>query len=169
MPLLDRAALGLRVQFLNLDARGEFVQARLQPGAFLLQLQFFGGKLFEPDAVALLLQIERGDFVADARQILRRGEGLGLRLAQRFLPLAQVFLNRVQHPLFLLQRQAMLQKRIFRSGQPLHHHLQFTGRGVAAFLGLRDVRQRLGVLRREFAQAFLVELDPAFVPVGFAL
>ena len=37
------------------------------------------------------------------------------------------------------------------------------------FLGLRDVRERLGVLRRDFAQAFLVELNPAFVPVNLAL
>ncbi len=115
------------------------------------------------------MQIERGDFVANPRQILRRGERPGLRLAQRFLPLAQVFLNRVQRPLFLLQRQAMLQERVFRSGQPLHHRLQFTGRGVATLLGLVDFGQSPGVLRGKLAQTFLVELNPAFVPVRFAL
>ena len=49
------------------------------------------------------------------------------------------------------------------------HGLQFLLRGAAAFLGLRDVRERLGVLRRKLAQAFLVELNPALVPVRFAL
>ena len=49
------------------------------------------------------------------------------------------------------------------------HGRQFLLRGAAAFLGLRDVRQRLGILRRQFAQTLLVELNPALVPVRFAL
>ena len=46
LPLLDRAALGLRVQFLNLDARGEFLQARFEPGALLFESALFRRKAF---------------------------------------------------------------------------------------------------------------------------
>ena len=133
------------------------------------KLDFFRGQFFEPDDVALLLQIERGDFVADARQILRGGKRGGLRLAQRFLPLFQIFFNFRQRPLLRLQRPAMLRERGFGPGQFFGDRRRFLLRGAAAFLGLRDVRERLGVLRCQFAQAFLVELNPALVPVHFAL
>ena len=63
----------------------------------------------------------------------------------------------------------MLRQRGLRPGQFLRDRRRFLLRGAATFLGLRDVRQRLGVLRRQFAQAFLVELNPAFVPVRLAL
>ena len=81
------------------------------------KLDFFGGKFFEPDDVALLLQIERGDFVADARQILRGGKRGGLRL--RAIPPApfQIIFNLVQRELFLLQRQPVLRERGFGRGQ----------------------------------------------------
>ena len=114
LPLLDRAALGLRVQFFGLDARGEFLQPRFQPRALLLQLHFFRGQFFQPDDVALFLQIERGDFVADARQILRGGERGGLRLAQGFLPVLQILFHLGQRLLSGLQRQAMLRQRGLR-------------------------------------------------------
>ena len=82
LPLFNRAAFGLCVQFFDFNACCEFLQVRFEPRAFLLKLDFFRGKFFKPDDIALLLQIERGDFVADARQILRGGECGGLRFAQ---------------------------------------------------------------------------------------
>ena len=68
-----------------------------------------------------------------------------------------------------LQRETVLRERGLGGGQLFGHGPQFVLRGAAAFLGLRDVRQRLGVLRRQLAQTFLVELNPAFVPVRFTL
>ena len=115
LPLLDRTALGLRVEFFGLDARGEFLQTRFQPRPLLFQLHFFRGQFFQPDDVALFLQIERGDFVADARQILRGGERGGLRLAQRFLPVLQILFHLGQRLLSGLQRQAMLRQRGLRT------------------------------------------------------
>src|SRR6185436_7150653 len=41
--------------------------------------------------------------------------------------------------------------------------------GAGAFLGLGDFAESAAVLLFEFAQAFLVELDPGFVPFGLSL
>ncbi len=64
----------------------------------------------------------------------------------------------------------MLRQRGFGGGEPFRDDGEyFLTRRDAAFLGLRDFGQRLGVLRFDFAQAFLVELDAAFVAVNFRL
>ena len=47
-----------------------------------LQLYFFRGKFLQTDGVSLLLQIERGDFIARAGQILSGGKRIGLGLPQ---------------------------------------------------------------------------------------
>ena len=115
------------------------------------------------------MQIERGDFVADARQILRGGERSRLPFAQRFLPLFQIFFNFRQRHLLRLHRPAMSRERGLGPGQFFGDRRRFLLRRAVALLGLRDVRKRLRVLRRQFTEAFLVELNPAFVPVHFAL
>src|SRR5256885_10771653 len=43
------------------DVRGELVQPLFQPRAFLLQLDFLRGKLFQAHDVALFLQFERSE------------------------------------------------------------------------------------------------------------
>ena len=116
LPLLDRTARRRDVQFFDFDARGEFLQTRFEPRAFFFKLHFFGGKFFEPDRVALLLQIERGDFVADARQILRGGKRSGLRVAQILLQPFQIIFNLRQRELFFLKRKFVFCERIFRFG-----------------------------------------------------
>src|ERR1035437_6992686 len=169
LPLLDGTARGGDVQFFHLDARGEFLQARFQTGALDFQLNFFGGKFFQPDDVALLLQIERGDLVADTRQILRGGKRGGLRLAQLFLSFAQIVFNLLQIVALRLQIFLVLNQRGFGGGETFRDGEQFARRGVATFLGLRNFREGFGILRFNFAQAFLVELDAAFVAVNLRL
>ena len=68
-------------------------QAGFKPGAFLFKLDFFGGKFFEADDVALFLQIQRVDFIAGAASIAAPGKGVGLGLALGFLQLAQFLLD----------------------------------------------------------------------------
>src|ERR1051326_2029393 len=47
LAFLDRAALGLSVQFLSFDVDRKFMQTRLEAGSLLFELNFFGGKFFE--------------------------------------------------------------------------------------------------------------------------
>jgi len=94
--LLDGTTRGGDVQFFQLDAGGEFLQAQFQAGALDFELDFFGGKFFEPDDVALLLQIQRGDLIAHAGQVLRGGECVRLCLPQGFLLPAQFLLDLAQ-------------------------------------------------------------------------
>src|SRR5437899_6935428 len=62
----------------------------------------------------------------------------------------------------------MLLERACASGQPLGDHREFLIRHAAALFGLRNVAQRAAVLRLNFLQSLLVEMNPAFVPVKFA-
>ena len=81
LPLFGRATPGLGAPFVGLNGRVKFAQALFQSRAFLFELEFLRGQLFETDEVALLLQIERSDFIAHAAQLLRRRENVRLRLA----------------------------------------------------------------------------------------
>ena len=62
----------------------------------------------------------------------------------------------------------MLCERSLRSFEVRSHRRQFLRGDVPAFLGLVNIGQRLGVLRIQFAQAFFVEMNPAFVPINLA-
>ena len=90
---------------------------RFQARPLLLELDLLGGKLLQAHDVALLLQIERGDLIAHARQILRGGERIGLRLAQGFLLLAQLLFDLPQRVLPGGERLAVLFERGLGSGQ----------------------------------------------------
>ncbi|OQB91908.1 MAG: hypothetical protein BWX84_01186 [Verrucomicrobia bacterium ADurb.Bin118] len=171
LPLLHRAALGLRVELFGFDLGGEFLQTRLQPDALLLELNFFRREFLQPDNVALFLEIEGGDFVAYPGEVLGRGEGVGLRLPQGFLIPAQRRLNLPQSRLAGGQRFLLPLPRAFRRRQPLLNRCEFLRRHVPAFLGLGDVGEGFFVLRGEFLEAFLVELNAALVPfaLGFQL
>src|SRR5260370_42614952 len=89
------------------DVRREFLQAGFEPAPFFFELDFLGGELFQPYDVALLLQVERGDFVAELRQLLREGKRVGLGLAQGFLLAAQLSLPCIPALAPRLQRPAM--------------------------------------------------------------
>ena len=89
----------MRIELLRLDVGRKFVQPRFQPRPLFFELDLLGRELLQPDDVALLLQIERGDLVAHARQILRGGERICLRLAQLLLLPAQLFLDLPQRVL----------------------------------------------------------------------
>jgi len=168
LPLLDAPPLGLGMKFFRFDVGRKLLQPRFQARSLLLELNFLGREFFEPDHIALLLEVQRGDFVAHAGQILRRGEGLRLGLAQRFLRLAQLVLDLPQAPLFLLEGLAMPRHGTLRVFQVGRHRGQFLPRDFAPFLGLGDVGQRLRVLRGQFFEPFLVELDAALEAVHLA-
>ena len=74
LALFDRAALRLHVEFFRFNVCGKFVQTCFQSSAFFFQLDFLSGKFFEANDVALLLHVERVDFVAHAGEVLRGGE-----------------------------------------------------------------------------------------------
>src|ERR1043166_547959 len=169
LPLFDRTALILRVELLRLHIGGELVQLRFEACPLLLELDLFGGKLFQANDIALLLQVEGGDFVAEPAQVLRGSEGRGLGLAQGFLLPAQVLLDLAQGILFGLQGLTMLRQRGFRSGQILGNRRHLLLCDAAALLRLGHIGHGFGVLRRELAQTFLVKMGAAFVPVAFAL
>src|SRR5207245_6187853 len=63
--------------------RSKFLQPIFKAIALLFELYFFCRKFFQPNGVALLLEIKRGDFIAQAREVLAGGEGISLRFAQR--------------------------------------------------------------------------------------
>ena len=65
------------------------MQSRFQPLALFLELDFFSRELFQPDDIALFLQIERGDFIPQGTERLCRAEGIGLGLTQTLLALTQ--------------------------------------------------------------------------------
>ena len=96
LPLLDGPALGLDAEFFRFHVGGEFLQAKLEASAFLLELDFLGGKFFQPDNIALFLQIERVDFVAHTAQLLRGSKRFTLRGAQGFLAGLQFRLHLLQ-------------------------------------------------------------------------
>lgn len=93
LAIFDRAALSLRVEFLRFDIDRKLVQAGFQARALFFELNFFGGKFFKSDDIALLLQIQRSDFVARAAEILGRRKCVGLRNAQSFLLAAQIIFD----------------------------------------------------------------------------
>ena len=70
LPLFDGAARGLGIQLLDFDGGRKFLEARLEAVALFLELNLFGGKFFETDHVALLLEVERVDLIAHARELL---------------------------------------------------------------------------------------------------
>ena len=94
------------------------------------------GELFQTDNIALLLQIKHVDFVADACELLSRGEDIRLRLAQRSLLLDQIVLDGLPGLPFGLQSLAMLFKRAGRSGPLPGHRGQFLLRCQTSFLRL---------------------------------
>ena len=169
LSLLHRTAARLRAELLGFDVRGELVQPLFQPRAFLLQLDFLRGKLFQAHDVALFLQIERVDFVADARELLRAGKSIRLGLAQLLLLLDQLALDRAQSRLAGLQRLSMPLQRTRGGSPPIRCRGQFLLRRPTPFFRLRDVVEGVGVLLLNFQQPFLVEMDAALVPVRLAL
>ena len=103
-------------------------------------------------------------------QVLRSGKRGGLRLAQGFLTFAQTIFHLLQRLALGLQIFLVLRQRDFRRVEKFSgDNGEFTLGGATAFLGLRNFSQRLGILRRQFGQPLLVELNPAFVPVNLAL
>ena len=169
LSLLHRTAARLRAELLGFDVRGELVQPLFQPRAFLLQLDFLRGKLFQAHDVALFLQIERIDFVADARELLGAGKSIRLGLVQLLLLLDQLALDRAQSLLAGLQCPSMPLQRTRGSGPPIRYRGQFLLRRPTPFLRLRDVVESVCVLLLNFQQPFLVEMDAALVPFRLAL
>jgi hypothetical protein len=145
-------------------------QPPFQSNAFLFELDFFGGKFFQADGVAFLLQIQRGDFVAGAAELLGGLEGARLGLAQRLLIGAQVrFPHSARPGAWLFQSLLMRRKAAAAVSRRCGHAFQFLPRGQLAFLGLAMSLVGADVLRLQVAQPVLVELDAAFVAVGLAL
>src|SRR6266436_3406789 len=58
LPLFNRSTLSLCIQLFRFNIYGKFMQPRLEPGALLLELDFFSRKFFQTDNVSLLLKIE---------------------------------------------------------------------------------------------------------------
>src|SRR5439155_21582048 len=93
LSFLERIAPCLNALFFRFDVRCESAQALFQSRALLSELGLLCGELFQTDNIALLLQIEHVDFVADACELLGRGEDIRLRLAQRSLLSDQIVLD----------------------------------------------------------------------------
>ena len=66
------------------------------------------------------------------------------------------------------EREPVLRERGFGLGQMLFDARQLFLGGAKTFFGLRNLRERLGILRRDFGQPFFVELNPTFVSVNLA-
>ena len=156
------------LSFAGLDVGSEFPQPGFQPGPLFFELDFFSGKFFQTHDVALLLQVQGRDFVAQPAQVLRGRKRIGLGLAEGFLALTQFLFDAPQRLLLGLKGLAMLRERGGRGGEVLIHRGQLLLGDVAPFLGLIDVGQGFGVLRGELAQPFFVEMNAAFVAVAFA-
>ena len=136
LSFLERIAPCLNALFFRFDVRCESAQPLFQSRALLFELGLLCGELFQTDNIALLLQIKHVDFVADACELLSRGEDIRLRLAQRSLLLDQIVLDGLPGLPFGLQRLAMLFKRAGRSGPLPGHRGQFLLRCQTSFLRL---------------------------------
>ena len=144
-------------EFFRFDIRRKFLQARFQPGAFFLKLNFFGGKFFQPNDVALLLQIERVDFVAHARELLRGGKSIRLRFAQGFLLSRTSRVRPAATPPVWLQALVRCCQRAWpmARGKFLGDRSRVPASAATPFFGLRDVRERFGVLRIQIPASVL--------------
>ena len=115
------------------------------------------------------MQVERVQFVAHTGQLLRHAERLGLRLAQRLLPLAKLGLDGLARCLFFLDRTLLVGNGVVCRAQLVGHLGQLRLGVASALLCLGDVFMRLGCLIVKFADAFAAELDSAFEPLQLGL
>ena len=125
LPFLDGAAACLDSHFLGFDVRREFLQAGIEPRALLFELDFFRRKFFQAHNIALLLQIERVNFVTHACELLRGRKGVRLCAAHVVLLRDQLLLDRLHRITILLQCFAMLFEREVRRGELFSHHGEF--------------------------------------------
>ena len=167
--MFDGAAGRRDIQLFNFDARREFLQTHIQAGALHLQLDFFRRQFFEPHPVALLLQIERGDFISDSRQILRGGKRRRLGGAKLLLIFALAVFDLLQTLALGLQTLLVLFERHLGNGEPLRDGNQFTRGRVATLLSLRDFREGFGILLLNFRETFLIKLNAALMAINVGL
>ena len=115
----------------------------------------------------LLLQIERGDFVANFGQLLGGGKSERLRLPQRFLGRMQGGLDGLHRFLFGSESIAVLNNSAAGFFQIADNNIQFLlGHGTALF-GLGDLGQSFAVLRGDLRQSFLVVLNAVLMAIDF--
>ena len=115
------------------------------------------------------MQIERGDFISDSRQILRGGKRRRLGGAKLLLIFALAVFDLLQTLALGLQTLLVLFKRHLGNGEPLRDGNQFTRGRVATLLGLRDFREGFGILRLNFRKALLIELNTALMAINVGL
>ena len=141
---------------------------RFQPRALFFELNFFRRKFFQPDDVALLLQIERGDFVAHAASDPARPQTHPPAPCATLPAAPQI----VVPPAATLRVSLPASARCCASaasdvGELFGDASQFLfGDATARSSAWVMSASALEFCDVEFAQAFLVELNPALVPVA---
>lgn len=166
LAFLDGAAFGDDAGFFGFDVGLELDEALFETGAFLFELEFFGGEFFEADDVGLFLEVEGGEFVAEAAEGLSGGEGGGLGLAEGELAADEFLFDGGEGGAAFFEGGAEVGDAGLGGGEAFGDGGEFGLGGVAAILGLGDVGEGAGVLLVEFAEAFLVELDATIFAVG---
>ena len=170
LPFLQRAAM--RSARLKSPPRRWLKIARSRAGpvrSVPLRAGLFGRKFFQADGVAFLLQIQGGDFVAGAAQLLGGLEGSGLGLAQRLLVGAQLVFHRSARPVVSFPKPPDgIARRRRRPSSVAPPHPIPVGRRAGVPPPAR-CRWPPANFARPVAQPVLVELDAAFVAFDLTL
>ena len=138
--------MGLHVQRIAGDVFFKFRKAAFQLGAFFFQLNFLGGKFFQSNRVALLLQFQRRQFVAGVVEAVLQFAGFGLGLLLIGLACANGGVDGIERTSFFDNVLSGALQRMGGITELLIDALQFGVHLFAAFLGAGDVGLGFSVL-----------------------